>query len=73
MQIAKCFVHNEEAARDKKEILGTWIQICSTSCKKLEELINSSKPGTYKSIYWHSACGDFVVVKFCNISVNDSF
>ena len=27
MQIAKCFVHNEEAARDKKEILGTWIKI----------------------------------------------
>ena len=48
MQIAKCFVHNEEAARDKKEILGTWIQI--VPFKKLEELINSSKPETYKCI-----------------------
>ena len=45
----------------------------STSCKKLEELINSSIPGTYKCICWHSACGDFIVVKFCNITVNDLF
>ena len=27
MQIATCFVHNEEAAKEKKKILGTWIQI----------------------------------------------
>ena len=27
MQTGKCFLDNEEAARDKKEILGTWIQI----------------------------------------------
>ena len=27
MQIDKCFVHNEEAAKDKKEIRETWIQI----------------------------------------------
>ena len=73
MQIAKCFVHNEEATRNKKEILETWIQIVGTSCKKLEKLINSSKPETYKCICWHSACGDFIVVKFCNISVNDLF
>ena len=45
MQIAKCFVHNKEAARDRKEILLT--DTNSTNCKKLEELINSSKPGTY--------------------------
>ena len=48
MQIAKCFVHNEEAAtlQGTKRNTGN-LDTNSTSCKKLEELINSSKPGTY--------------------------